>query len=155
MKLLLLFYMNDKLKLTITAIFFVATMQAQIFEPVPLDKKWHIGGGAFAGVWGTFAGNSLELSPEESALMGVATGLAAGIGKECFDLLDGAIMKQHHPFDPMDIAATTLGGVIGAGLSYAALKIFKKPPMIYSFTDANVPSSLIGFRLRYEEEPLT
>jgi len=64
-------------------------------------------------------------------------------------------MKQHHPFDPMDIAATTLGGVIGAGLSYAALKIFKKPPMIYSFTDANVPSSLIGFRLRYEEEPLT
>jgi hypothetical protein len=50
--------MNDKLKLTITAIFFVATMQAQIFEPVPLDKKWHIGGGAFAGVWGTFAGNS-------------------------------------------------------------------------------------------------
>jgi len=24
-----------------------------------------------------------------------------------------------------------------------------------SFTDANVPSSLIGFRLRYEEEPLT
>jgi len=50
MKLLLLFYMNDKLKLTITAIFFVATMQAQIFEPVPLDKKWHIGGGAFAGV---------------------------------------------------------------------------------------------------------
>jgi len=32
MKLLLLFYMNDKLKLTITAIFFVATMQAQIFE---------------------------------------------------------------------------------------------------------------------------
>lgn len=42
--------MNDKLKLTITAIFFVATMQAQIFEPVPLDKKWHIGGGSFRGL---------------------------------------------------------------------------------------------------------
>lgn len=135
-----------KTKLTIFAILLTGVISAQIVEPVPFDKKWHIGGGAFAGVWGTFAGNSLELSPEESALMGVVMGLAAGIGKECFDLLDGAIMKQRHPFDPMDIAATTLGGVIGAGLSYAALKIFKKPPVIFSLADTK--SIQVGVKIR-------
>lgn len=38
-------------------------------------------------------------------------------------------------------------GAIGAGLSYAALKIFKKPPMIYSFADAK--SVQIGVKIRY------
>ena len=138
--------MNDKLKLTITAIFFVATMQAQIFEPVPLDKKWHIGAGTVASAWGTFAGNSLELSPEESALFGVATGFVAGIGKECIDVAPQIFGRKDARFDPMDIAATTLGGVIGAGLSYAALKIFKKPPVIYGFADTK--SVQIGVKIR-------
>jgi hypothetical protein len=41
--------MNDKLKLTIVAIFLTLTIQAQVFEPIPFDKKWHIGAGAIAG----------------------------------------------------------------------------------------------------------
>ena len=125
--------MNDKFKhfIAFSLLLITFSVQAQ-FEPIPFDKKWHIGAGAVLATWGTFAGNSLNLSAEESALLGVATGFTAGIGKECFDLMDGAIMKQRHPFDPMDVAATTMGGIIGAGLSYAALKIFRRPPVIYS-----------------------
>jgi hypothetical protein len=37
----------------------------------------------------------------------------------------------------MDIAATTMGGIVGAGLSYVALKIFKKkPPVIYGMASS-------------------
>ena len=106
---------------------------AQKFSEIPVDKQYHIGAGVVAGVWGTFAGNSLELTPEESALFGVATGFAAGLGKEIWDISWCVLGDKNATFDTMDIAATTLGGIIGSGLSYAAIKIFKKnPPIIYS-----------------------
>lgn len=117
--------------LTLALILTTLTVTAQ-FEPIPYDKKWHIGCGAIAGVWGTFMGNSINLSAEESALVGVATSLTAGIGKELMDVGEKFVFKVDNRFDPMDVAATTMGGIIGAGLSYAALKIFKRPPVIYS-----------------------
>ena len=117
----------------ILAILITGALSAQTFEPIPFDKKWHIAAGAVAGTWGTFAGNSLEWSPEESALFGVAMSAVAGIGKECMDVSERWVFKNDAArFDCMDIAATVEGGIIGAGLSYVALKIFKKkPPMIY------------------------
>jgi hypothetical protein len=124
-----------KTKLTIIALLIAGVIQAQIVEPVPFDKKWHMGAGAVAGVWGTFAGNSLDLSPEGAALFGVATAFVAGLGKEAMDVSEEIIFGKEHNFDPMDVAATALGGIIGAGLTYAGLKIFKKPPVIYGFAD--------------------
>jgi len=135
-----------KTKLTIIALLVAGVMQAQLVEPVPYDKKWHIGAGAVVGVWGTFMGNSLELPAEESALVGVGVSLVAGIGKECMDIAPIVFGRKDVRFDPMDIAATTLGGVVGAGLSYAALKIFKKPPVIYSFADSK--SIQVGVKIR-------
>lgn len=121
-----------KLTLSLTAILITGFLSAQTFAPIPFDKKWHIAAGAVAGTWGTFAGNSLELSPEESALFGVATSVVAGVGKELMDVSEQWIFNQPHRFDLMDVAATVEGGIIGAGLSYVALKIFKKkPPVIY------------------------
>ena len=128
-------------KLTvILAILITGALSAQTFEPVPFDKKWHMAAGTLAGVWGTFAGNSLELSPEESALFGVAMSVVAGIGKECMDVTERWVFKTPGAkFDCMDIAATVEGGVIGAGLSYVALKIFKrKPPVIYADTNKGI-----------------
>ena len=121
-------------KLTvILAILITGALSAQTFEPVPFDKKYHIGAGALAGVWGTFAGNSLEWSPEESALFGVAMSAVAGVGKECMDVTEGWVFKTPGAkFDCMDIAATVEGGIIGAGLSYLALKIFKKKTVLYA-----------------------
>ena len=107
------------------------TATAQIFTPVAYDKKFHIGAGVVMGTWGTFMGNSLELTPEQSALTGMATATAAGIGKELWDLSWRLTGDKSASFDFNDIAATTLGGVVGVGLSYAALKIFKKPAKIY------------------------
>lgn len=125
---------------------FAATLQAQIIEPVPFDKKWHIGAGAVAGVWGTFAGNSLDLSPEDAALFGISAAVIAGIGKECIDIAPIVLGRKDVRFDPMDIAATTMGGIIGSGLSYAALKIFKKkPPVIYTATGKGFE---IGVKIR-------
>ena len=126
--------MNDKLKhfITFTALLITITAQCQITKTVPFDKKWHIGCGAIAGVWGTFMGNSIDLSAEESALVGVAAGLIVGIGKETLDIAPLIVGQKNVQWDTMDIAASTLGGVIGAGLSYAALKIFKRPPVIYA-----------------------
>ena len=124
-----------KIKFTILAILLTGVISAQIVEPVPFDKKWHIGAGAVAGVWGTFMGNSLNLSAEESALVGVGVSLVAGVGKECMDIAPIVFGRKDVEFDPMDVAATTLGGIIGAGLTYAGLKIFKKSPVIYSFAD--------------------
>jgi hypothetical protein len=124
-----------KTKLTIIALLIATTLQAQIVEPVPFDKKWHMGAGAVAGVWGTFMGNSLDLSAEESVLVGVGVSLVAGIGKECMDIAPVVFGRKDVRFDPMDVAATTLGGIIGVGLTYAGLKIFKKSPVIYSFAD--------------------
>lgn len=135
-----------KTKLTIIAILLTVTLQAQITEPIPYDKKWHIGAGAVAGVWGTFMGDNLQLTPEQSALIGVGVGFAAGIGKELMDVGERFVFKVDNRFDPMDIAATTLGGVIGAGLSYAALKIFKKPPVIFSLADTK--SIQVGVKIR-------
>lgn len=107
------------------------TAAGQVFTPVNYDKKYHIGAGALAGTWGTFMGNSLELTPEQSALTGMATAAAAGIGKELWDLCWRLTGDKSAQFDFNDVAATTLGGVVGVGLSYAALKIFKKPTKIY------------------------
>ena len=127
-------------KLTvILAILITGIASAQTFEPVPFDKKYHIGAGALAGVWGTFAGNSLEWSPEESTLFGVAMSAVAGIGKECMDVAPVVFGNKSARFDVMDIAATVEGGIIGAGLSYVALKIFKKkPPVIYADTNKGI-----------------
>ena len=126
--------MTDKLKHLFAAagIALVTLTATAQFEPIPYDKKWHIAAGTFAGTWGTFAGNSLDLSAEESALFGVAAAVTAGVGKELMDVAPRIFGHDEARFDPMDVAATTMGGIIGAGLSYAALKIFKKPPVIYS-----------------------
>lgn len=122
-----------KLTAFLIAIILTGTLFSQAFEPIPFDKKWHIAAGAVAGTWGTFAGNSLEWSPEESALFGVAMSAVAGIGKECMDVAPVVFGNKSARFDVMDIAATVEGGIIGAGLSYVALKIFKKkPPVIYA-----------------------
>jgi len=125
-----------KTKFTIIALLIAGAIHAQIVESVPFDKKWHMGAGAVAGVWGAFAGNSLDLSPEGAALFGVGAAVVAGLGKEAMDVSEEIIFGKEHNFDPMDVAATTMGGIIGAGLSYAALKIFKKPlPKIYGAAD--------------------
>jgi len=98
-----------RLTAILTAILFVTTIFAQHFEPVPYDKKWHIGAGALAGVWGTFAGNSLELTPEQSALCGVAAATIAGIGKELMDVAPAVFGDKSARFDLMDVAATIEG----------------------------------------------
>ena len=114
------------------------TISAQSFEPVPFDKKYHIGAGTVIGVWGTFTGNSLELTPEQSALFGVATATAAGLGKEIWDISWCLLGDKHATFDTMDIAATTLGGIVGAGLTYLGMKVFKKKtPVIYGMVNDN------------------
>ncbi len=135
-----------KLILILTAILITGLLSAQSFEPIPYDKKWHIAAGTFAGVWGTFAGNSLELAPEESALFGVAASVAAGVGKELWDVSWCILGDKSATFDTMDIAATTLGGMIGTGLSYVAIKIFKKPPVIYSVV--NDKSIQVGVKIK-------
>ena len=133
-----------KLTLILTAIILTGVLSAQAFTPIPYDKKWHIGCGAIAGAWGTFAGNSLEWSPEESALFGVAMSAVAGVGKECMDVAPVVFGNKSARFDCMDIAATVEGGIIGAGLSYMALKIFKrKPPVIYSQVNKGLEIGLI------------
>ena len=99
-----------------------AILQAQI----PVDKQYHIGAGAVIGVWGTFMGNSLELSPEKSALVGFGCAVAAGVGKELWDVSDQWFFGIEHPFDCRDIVATAAGGVVGAGLSYIILKYVDK-----------------------------
>lgn len=137
---------NMRIKFTIIAILLTGAVSAQIVEPVPFDKKWHIGAGAIAGIWGTLAGNSLELAPEESALFGVAASVAAGVGKELWDVSWCILGDKSATFDTMDIAATTLGGMIGTGLSYVALKIFKKPPVIYSVV--NDKSIQVGVKIK-------
>lgn len=124
-----------KTKLTIIALLIAASLQAQI----DVDKKYHAGAGVVIGTWGTFAGNSLNLSSEKSAMFGLASAVTAGIGKELWDKID------YGRFDVKDVEATVIGGVIGAGLSYAALKIFKKPPMIYTATGRRFE---IGVKIR-------
>jgi len=61
----------------------------------------------------------------------VAATMVAGVGKELWDISWCVLGDKSATFDTMDIAATALGGIVGTGLSYAALKIFKKPPVIY------------------------
>lgn len=120
------------------------TATAQVFTPVAYDKKFHIGAGVVMGTWGTFMGNSLELTPEQSALTGMATAAAAGIGKELWDLSWRLTGDKNAQFDFNDVAATTLGGVVGVGLSYAALKIFKKrPPVIYGSANKGLQVGVI------------
>lgn len=120
-----------KTKITILALLLTASLTAQI----PVDKQYHIGAGAYCGVWGTFAGNSMEWTPEQAALFGIASATVAGIGKELWDV-SYRLWGYNDKFDPMDVAATVAGGIIGTGLSYAALKIFKKkPPIIYGMAD--------------------
>lgn len=62
-------------------------------------------------------GNSLELSPEKSALVGFGCAVAAGVGKELLDVSEQWFFKVSHPFDCRDVAATAAGGVVGAGQS--------------------------------------
>lgn len=133
-------------KTIIISLFLLAglTASAQIFAPIDFDKKYHIGAGVVMGTWGTFTGNSLELTPEQSALFGVATATAAGIGKELWDVSWRLTGDKNAKFDFNDVAATTLGGIVGVGLSYAALKIFKKkPPVIYGSANKGLQVGVI------------
>lgn len=125
-----------KIKLTFLALLIAGTLQAQI----TVDQKYHFGAGVVISTWGTFAGNSMNLKPEKAALFGLASAATAGIGKELWDKID------YGKFDTKDLNATIVGGFVGAGLSYAALKIFKKPPVIYSFADSK--SIQVGVKIR-------
>ena len=140
--------MNDKLKhfIAVIIISISCAASAQSFEPIPFDKKWHMAAGTFAGTWGTFAGNSLELSDEGAALFGIGASVVAGVGKELMDVAPVVFGNKSARFDVMDIAATVEGGIIGAGLSYAALKIFKKKPIFYGKVDKGI---VIGFRHQF------
>ena len=116
-----------RLTLILTAILLTGVMSAQI----AYDKKLHIGAGAVVGVWGTFAGNSLELTPEQSALFGMGSVAVAGVGKELWDV-SYRLWGYNDKFDVKDIGATLIGGVVGVGLSYAGLKIFKRAKPYYA-----------------------
>lgn len=130
-------------KLLLLLLLVPAICQAQI----PVDKQYHIGAGVVIGTWGTFMGNSLELSPEKSALVGLGCAVAAGVGKELLDVSEQWFFKVNHPFDCRDIAATAAGGVVGAGLSYVALRIFKKPPVISA--DITTKKAEIWVKVRF------
>ena len=124
-----------KTKLTIIALLIAASLQAQI----PYDKKLHAGAGVVVGTWGTFAGNSLNWKPEKAALFGLTSAAVAGIGKELWDEI------EYGGWDWKDLGATMIGGTIGTGLSYVALKVFKKKPYIYI---GNVRNNLtVGVRI--------
>lgn len=130
-----------------TLIFLLMLVPAICQAQIPVDKQYHIGAGAVIGVWGTFMGNSLELSPEKSALVGFSCAVAAGVGKELWDVSDQWFFKVSHPFDCRDIAATAAGGVVGVGLSYVALKIFKKEVPVYA--DISKVKTEIGVKIRF------
>lgn len=116
-----------RLTLILTAILLTGVMSAQI----AYDKKLHMGAGAVVGVWGTFAGNSMELTPEQSALFGAGSVVVAGVGKELWDV-SYRLWGYNDKFDVKDIGATLIGGVVGVGLSYAGLKIFKRAKPYYA-----------------------
>ena len=116
-----------RLTLILTAILLTGVMSGQI----AYDKKLHMGAGAVVGVWGTFAGNSLELTPEKSALFGMGSVAVAGVGKELWDV-SYRLWGHNDKFDVKDIGATLIGGVVGVGLSYAGLKIFKRAKPYYA-----------------------
>ena len=111
-----------RLTAILTAIILTSAISAQI----AYDKKLHFAAGAVVGTWGTFAGSSLNLKPEGSALFGIASATVAGLGKELWDEID------YGGFDVKDMGATVLGGVVGTGLSYLGLKIFKKSKPYYT-----------------------
>jgi hypothetical protein len=111
-----------KTKLTIIVLLINAALAAQI----PVDKQFHAGAGFVIGVWGTMAGNACEFTPEQSAAFGAAWAVAAGLGKETWDAIDKKRLGLGGGFDSADLGATILGGIIGTGLTYAGLKIFKK-----------------------------
>ncbi len=113
----------DKLKRFI-AFAAIVIITFNCIAQIPYDKKMHIGAGAAAGIWGTFAGNSLNFKPEGSALFGIGSVIVAGVGKETYDYLDGKIFKTGNYFDVKDLGATIIGGVAGVGLTYLGLKIF-------------------------------
>jgi len=126
-----------KTKLTIIALLITVSLQAQI----DVDKKYHAGAGMVIGTWGTFAGNSLELTPEKSALFGIGSVAVAGIGKELWDEI------EYGGFDIKDVGATMIGGVVGVGLTYVGLKIFKKPAKVYA--DVSKRGFEIGYKRRF------
>ena len=132
-----------KLKIILPLLLLTTLLHSQIVAPVQYDKKWHIGAGAVLATGGTFMGDNLQLTPEQSALVGVGVGFAAGVGKELMDVGEKFVFRVENKFDPMDVAATTMGGIIGAGLSYAALKVFKRPPVIYSQVNKGLEIGII------------
>lgn len=112
----------------LTAIFLTSAISAQ----VAYDKKLHIGAGVVVGTWGTFAGNSMNWTPEQSALFGVGSVVVAGVGKEAWDYSWRIFGDTSARFDVKDLGATMIGGAVGVGLSYLGLKIFKKSKPYYA-----------------------
>jgi uncharacterized protein YfiM (DUF2279 family) len=116
-----------RLTAILTAILLTVALSAQI----DVDKKYHAGAGIIFGVWGTFTGNSLELTPEKSTLFGMGSATLAGIGKETWDAIDKKLYDIGSGWDFADLGATMIGGAIGTGISYLGLKIFKKSKPYY------------------------
>lgn len=102
-----------------------AAAQGQL-TPVDYDKKLHMGAGVYCGGMFTYGGRLMGWTDEEAALFGIAGGVAAGVGKELFDISQRWALKTSDEFDVNDIAATALGAVIGAGIGYVCLKIWPK-----------------------------
>ena len=127
-----------RLTVILTAILLTVTLSAQI----DVDKKYHAGAGVVFGVWGTFAGNSLELTPEKSALFGMGSATLAGIGKETWDVLDKQIAHVGSGWDFADLGATMIGGAIGTGISYLGLKIFKRSKPYYAAVNGRITTGV-------------
>lgn len=109
-------------------ILIVLILSVQNCSGIEVDKKLHIGCGAFAGAWGTWVGSVYTDNPEKSALMGFGISALAGGSKELIDLGSGGSVEIS------DFKATLKGGFIGAGLVYIGMKIFKKRRSYLSFT---------------------
>ena len=88
---------------------------------VPVDKKLHIGAGAFCSTWGTWVGSVYYPDrPLKSSIIGFSIALTAGIGKEALDHVTGGRAEFK------DLQYTILGGVVGALASYGVMKLVQK-----------------------------
>lgn len=130
----------------LTAILTAILLTVTLFAQIDVDKKYHAGAGIMFGTWGTFAANSCEKTPEQSFMWGVAAATIAGIGKETWDAFDKKVGHMGSGWDFADLGATVAGGVVGAGLSYAALKMFKKSNPYYTAVNGKMT---MGIKIRF------
>lgn len=103
------------LSILISLLFTINSYSQQKFEPIPIDKQYHLAAGFAVGTVGYIVGWEITQDRRKAILISIGVTATVGLLKEWHD-------SKTHEFDFNDVIYTTIGG-LSASVTFDLLNV--------------------------------